>query len=90
MNNQQLKRLMELMEKYPQIEARLHALVDLVENDSGEFDRADDAEGQLIIEMRKLGKDILQSWADNASQKKTQAIIEAYAADKHSKKNFIG
>lgn len=90
MNNLQRMKLVELMEKYPLLEARMQALADLIENESGKFDRADDAEEQLIIEMRHLGKEILQSWAENASHKKTEETENTYNVKKHSKKNFIG
>ncbi len=47
-------RLIKLMDKYPQIEARMQAIFDLTENTSGKFDRADDTEEQVIIEVRTL------------------------------------
>ncbi len=90
MNNLQRMRLIELMDKYPQIEARMQAIFDLTENTSGKFDRADDTEEQVIIEVRTLGREILQCWAETAAQKKTEEMSQAYHVTNHSKKNSTG
>ena len=90
MNNQDRMKLVQLLEKYPQFEARIQSLVGLIENETGKFDSADDAEEYLIGEMRLLGREILQSCAEKASKKKTAEIEKIYAVKKHSKKNSLG
>ncbi len=78
------------MDKYPQIETRIQSIFNLTENASGKYDLADAAEEQVIIEMRILGKEILQCWAENANQKKTEEFSNTYHVVKHSKKNSTG
>jgi hypothetical protein len=81
--------LLQRMEKYPHLEARLEALLNLAENTSGEYDRADDAEGRLIIEMRNLGQEMLQEWANNQSIRKSE-VVKNQQMTRHTKKNFTG
>jgi hypothetical protein len=37
----------------------------MVEDESGQFERADDAEEFLISQLRSLGQEVLQEWATN-------------------------
>jgi len=79
------------LNNHPILKARIEALLDIAENTSGKLDLADDAEEQLIIEVQKMGKELLQTWAIEQEAKKAQ---EARASSKsvtiHSKKNFTG
>jgi hypothetical protein len=78
------------LEKHPHLLDRIDALLNIAENTSGELDLADDAEEQLIIEVQKIGKEALQTWAIEQEAKKTQ---EARASSKsvitHSKKILL-
>ena len=65
-------------------------MIDVAENSSGEFKRADDAEDALAEGIRQMGQELLQSWADwqNAA-----AEVEARNNSNlkcHAKKNFTG
>ncbi len=82
--------LAEKLEKYPYIKARIEALFSVAENNSGDFDLADDAEEQLIKEIKKMGQEMLQAWADNQAEKKTLETKKSGKAIAHSKKNFTG
>lgn len=53
----------ERLRKHPALRARLEALLDMVEDESGQFERADDAEEFLISQLRSLGQEVLQEWA---------------------------
>ena len=61
----QKQSLEDRLRKHPALRARLEALLDMVEDESGQFERADDAEEFLISQMRSLGQDLLQEWATN-------------------------
>ena len=41
------------------------ATVDMVEDESGQIQRADDAEEFLISQFRSMGQELLQEWATN-------------------------
>lgn len=60
--------LEERLHKHPALRARLEALLDMVEDESGQFQRADDAEEFLISQLRSLGQELLQQWATNEQQ----------------------
>jgi hypothetical protein len=78
------------LEKYPHIRARLEALFNIAENTSGEFDVADDAEAQLVVDIRKMGHEMLQTWANNQVVKKTDDTRKRKEATSQTKKNYAG
>lgn len=53
------------LETYPNIEERLSRLLDLMEKRSGTLIKADDIEMALIPEVRGLGRELLEVWAQN-------------------------
>lgn len=57
--------LEERLRKHPALRARIEALLDMVEDESGQLERADDAEEFLITQLRSLGQEVLQEWAAN-------------------------
>jgi hypothetical protein len=61
----QKESLEERLRKHPALRARLETLLDMVEDESGQFERADDAEEFLISQLRGLGQEVLQEWATN-------------------------
>jgi hypothetical protein len=61
----QKESLEDRLRKHPALRARLEALLDMVEDESGQFERADDAEEFLISKLRSLGQEVLQEWATN-------------------------
>ena len=64
----QKENLEERLRKHPALRARLETLLDMVEDESGQFERADDAEEFLISQLRSLGQEVLQEWATNEQQ----------------------
>jgi hypothetical protein len=64
----QKQSLEERLRKHPALRARLEALLDMVEDESGQFERADDAEEFLISQLRSLGQEVLQEWATTEQQ----------------------
>ena len=64
--------LVEQLEKHPQLKARIKALLDVVENASGDVVKADQAEQRFIEELRQMGLDAMQAWAE-----RKQNIVEA-------------
>jgi len=53
------------LNKHPNFRQRVEALLDVVENTSGDCIKADDAEQYVIDELRKMGNEALSSWAKN-------------------------
>lgn len=77
------------LETYPHIEERLNRLLDLMENRSGELIKADDIEMALIPEVRGLGRELLEAWAQR-QEASYQEDAEERGYPHHSKKNSTG
>lgn len=59
----------ERLQRYPQLRAKFEALLDVVENASGDVVKAHDAEERVFEELRQMGQDAVQAWAERKHQK---------------------
>ncbi len=83
--------LLEKLRAYPELKTRIEQLVAIMDNDDGETTLADEAERRVIEELRGMGQDALQGWADRQSKKATKRVAEHNPAmRKHVKKNSSG
>jgi hypothetical protein len=62
------------LNQHPQLRERVETLLNVVENVAGDCTKADAAEQAVIAELRKLGNEALQCWADRAVQKATATV----------------
>lgn len=75
----------------PELQARLHALLDVVDAAAGDCKTAHEAEARVIEEIRKIGVETLQSWSRRAEeQAQIQVRVEHPQAVRDAKKNFTG
>lgn len=51
------------LQRYPQLQAKFEELLNIVENSSGDVVKADEAEERVFQEIRLLGLQALQAWA---------------------------
>jgi len=51
--------LLERLEKHPELKERFEMIMDIVENVSGEVEKADEAERRAIEAVRQLGNEIV-------------------------------
>ena len=56
--------LVERLQRYPVLRARMEVLLEVVENASGDVVKADEAEERVIQEIRQMGQEALQAWAE--------------------------
>jgi hypothetical protein len=63
------KRLVEKLSENPGLMEQVEAIVELVRSKEGPIGRADDVEQLLEREIRKLGKNAMQEWAQNAEER---------------------
>ena len=82
--------LINRLNKHPHIKARLEVLLNVAENSSGEFERADDAEAALIDGIRQMGQELLQGWATNQNMAMELKTRDNNDLKRHAKKNFTG
>ena len=85
-----MEELINRLNKHPHLKARMEALLDVAENVSGEFEKADDAEFALVEGIRKIGQDLLQDWAMAQNAAKEAQASKDRTLKRHLKKNFTG
>ena len=77
--------------KHPKLFERFKNMLAIVDNDEEGIISADAAEQQIIDEIRELGKDMMQSWAEQQSEKVSKNYKNKTQNIKHNgKKNCIG
>src|SRR5438309_9388577 len=82
------RNLSERLEKHPELKERFEMIMDIVENVSGEVEKADEAERRAIEAVRQLGmKSCLAGRSVNSRRKKTSVIKGGSSAGR--KKNAL-
>ena len=83
--------LAERMEAYPELKKHMEHMFDVVENVGGRANKANDAEIQVVDNMRKIGAAALQ---EEAVQREKTAITQWFeehpTSIKHGKKSSLG
>lgn len=83
--------LEERLKRHPDLQAKIEALLAVVENAAGDMDKANAAEQQVIEEIQQLGQAALQEWATRQNQQQTQQFIQTHPqAQRTRKKNSTG
>jgi len=85
------KSLTERLETYSELKEYVERMLDVVENIAGIANKANDAEIQVVENMRKIGKAALQEWAIQREKTTTNEWVDQHPTSlKHGKKKFIG
>lgn len=74
----------------PRIKSRIASLLAVVEDLGGDLREADAAEMRLIEEMRRMGQEAMQAWAERQVEKTEQALRSAGGVQREGKKNSAG
>lgn len=82
--------LLQRLRRQPAIRARLLALLDLAEDTAGNLRLADDAELRLTQEVRRMGQELMQAWAQQQVQAREQELRHGGRAHREGKKNSVG
>jgi len=86
-----MKTLEERLAAHPELRTKIESLLSVVENAEGDVNRADEAERQVIEEIRSLGQAALQGWAERAHQTTQESFIETHPqAHRSRQKNSTG
>ncbi len=84
----------ERFKKYPYLRSRVESMLDIVEDasgNSGNIDKADEAEQLLIDEMRQMGKEALHDWAVGKEMEQVKELIhDKDGVKQHGRKEFPG
>ncbi len=82
--------LLNGLNAHPHIKARIMSLLAAVEDAGGDLKKADAAEQRMIEEMRRMGQEAMQAWADGQVKKTEQVLREQGHVQREGKKNSAG
>ena len=89
--NEKVSCFEERLNSHPVIKDRIKSLIDIIEDTSGSYDRADDAELKIITELRRMGNEIMNEWASGKELAKAGELRRNCPdITGHGKKNFFG
>jgi hypothetical protein len=84
------ERLLARLKKHPQLRGRIERLVDLVEDVGDDLRKADEAERRVIEEVRRLGQEVLEGWAEGQVTKRAEALDRTSGVWCEGKKHCAG
>ena len=82
--------LMRALNANPQIKNRLASMLAVVQDAAGNLKEADSAEMRLIEEIRLMGQEAMQSWANRQVELTEQAVRRGGQVRREGKKNGAG
>lgn len=74
----------------PKIKSRIASMLAVVEDAAGDLKEADAAEMRLIEEVRLLGQEAMQAWANKQIEMTEQEVRRGGQARREGKKNSAG
>jgi hypothetical protein len=82
--------LEDRLKEYPELRAKIETMLSIIENASGDVEKAAEAERRIIEEMRQMGNEVLHGWARRQQQKKEEEYNAKPVANRKEKKRSIG
>lgn len=80
------KSLEERLEYFPDLKKRFDCILSIAENETDYTEDANLVEERLIEEVRKLGQEVMEDWAEKQSDEKAKEYKEANPRAKRDKK----
>ena len=80
---------MQALKRYPQLKQRIGHLLAVVEDAEGDLARADAAERRVIEEIRRLGQESLQAWAERQVEQTSVTAAETGEGRSGGKKTLL-
>ena len=77
-------------QSHPGLRDRLTSIMGAMENKDGDLGEADAAEERLVEEMRLLGREALQGWADQRVETTEREVRAQPGMHRRGKKNSAG
>ena len=85
----QIPSLEERLNAQPQLKVRIESLLAIVEDANDEVKQADEAERRVIEELRRLGNEVMHSWAAQQEAEQGAAVCAQGEARAHGKKTLL-
>ena len=82
--------LFAFLRAHPELRSRVASIAMAVENSAGDLVEADAAEERLVEEMRLLGREALQGWAEKRVEATEREIRQQPQTYRQGKKNSAG
>lgn len=82
--------LLQALKRYPQLKNRITHLMAVVEDAAGDLAQADAAERRVIEEIRRLGQESLQAWAERQVEQTSLAVADTGEVRRGGQKNSAG
>lgn len=82
--------LLSRLDAHPGLRSRFESILSIADAEGGTLKEADAAEGRLIEEVRRLGQETLQVWAEGQVEETTAEAIRTPRVRNEGKKNSSG
>jgi hypothetical protein len=67
----------ERLNRHPILKERIASFLNIVEDSSGNYDKADEAESALIEKLRSFGNELMHGWASGKESVMTEKLIRS-------------
>jgi hypothetical protein len=81
--------LEERLKEYPELKAKIEAMVGIIENAGGDIEKAAKAERRIIEELQQMGNEVLHGWARRQREKKEQQYNAKPGVNRKEKKPLL-
>jgi len=81
--------LEERLKEYPELKAKIEAMLAIIENAGGDVAKAAEAERRIIEELRQMGNEVLQDWARRQQEKKETEYNAKPGVNRKEKKPLL-
>lgn len=82
--------LLNRLNRHPKLKNRMTALLSIAEDAGDDLVKADEAEKQVIDEVRKMGNEVLTDWAESRIVKAEKYLPEGEKVVRCGQKKFTG
>ena len=82
--------ILAVFEAHPVLRDRFASIVSAIQNAQGDLKEADAVEERIVEEMRLLGREAMQGWAENQVEATEQEIRQQPRMHRQGKKNSAG
>tara|TARA_B100002003_G_C13832869_1_gene409257 strand:+ start:42 stop:323 length:282 start_codon:yes stop_codon:yes gene_type:complete len=81
--------LEERLERHPELHERLKSILDIAEGKNTGDDTADTVEELAILELQKLGLELMTKWANEKSTREVESVRKARPDSRARKKKKL-
>lgn len=83
-------RLAARLAEFPELRARFEEILAVAENARGDANTADEAEERAVEQVRRLGQELMQTWAERRQQRLVREYDARQDTRRRGKKNSTG